>query len=449
MFKKIILLLLISCIAISGFAQKSKRKSPPKAPKSNYFVMLINGDSIPADRYCPKEPITFDFKVLNQDIEIINYCWWDNFFYTNDCNTTPITLAFPNKPAFPNVINYRVSLDIKFEIPTDSVPYLDSVVLVTEITVGFVRMVDTVNICQGRDITLPTINGDTTLTNLQSSRYLIDVLTSDTGCDTIVGWYISVDPYIIEEHFISSCDSVIWGDIIEKRPDDFEGDYSITVERLFFANDPNSSCDTLKILTITIIDTAQLKILFSQEDFCNGEDMGGDISLETNFTAFDWRYFDKDSTWTIFENTIYIEYPGRYTILAYMDTSLYDTLKDLRIVNCFMIADTIVDDCPLVFPNVITPNGDGYNDVLGIKKLNPVRKNELTIYDRWGKSVFHQKDYKCIFKNGVYLNTEDAFEGISRGGQKLPDGTYYYSFKYASIPKKKTYSGIIMILREQ
>jgi gliding motility-associated-like protein len=176
--------------------------------------------------------------------------------------------------------------------------------------------------------------------------------------------------------------------------------------------------------------------------------MGGTISLETNFTAFDWTYIDGDSLWTVFFKIILIEYPGYYHVLAYMDTSLYDTLPDLRIVNCSLMADTLVTDCKLVIPNVITPGGNGSNDFLGIKKLNPLRENELTIYDRWGKSVFHQKNYKCIFKGSDYVNTEEAFKGLSRGGQKLPDGTYYYAFKYASIPEKdrKTYTGVISII---
>jgi gliding motility-associated-like protein len=118
-------------------------------------------------------------------------------------------------------------------------------------------------------------------------------------------------------------------------------------------------------------------------------------------------------------------------------------------VNCDTTAEKLVEDCPLVIPNVITPDGDDYNQWFAIKKLNPIRENELTIYDRWGKNVFQQKNYKCLFKKNDYFNKEGAFEGISRGGQKLPEGTYYYAFFYNAIPKKKarTYTGILTILR--
>jgi gliding motility-associated-like protein len=133
-----------------------------------------------------------------------------------------------------------------------------------------------------------------------------------------------------------------------------------------------------------------------------------------------------------------------------MDTSLYDTLTDLRIVNCYKTEEKLVEDCPLVIPNVFTPDGDGYNDYFAIRKLNLQRENELIIYDRWRKNVFQQKNYKCHFKDSKYYNTEEAFTGLSRGGQNLPEGTYYYAFKYNAIPKKKakTYTGIVTILRD-
>jgi gliding motility-associated-like protein len=263
-----------------------------------------------------------------------------------------------------------------------------------------------------------------------------------------------MNPYILKEHKISSCDSVTWGHIIVKRPPDKEGDYTETVDSVFRVEYPPNyccDCDTLKSLKVTIIDpdTVNFSFIFDQQAFCNGDDMGGSIELETNFTAFDWKFedVDKDSLWTEFVKSIEIEYSGWYYVHAYMDTSLYDTLKDLRIVNCFFEDKILVEDCDLIIPNVITPNGDGTNDVLGIKKLNPKRENELTISDRWGKTVFHQKNYKCVFKAQKYENDEDAFAGISNWGQPLPDGTYYYAFKYAAIKKKKKYTGTIVILR--
>jgi gliding motility-associated-like protein len=129
---------------------------------------------------------------------------------------------------------------------------------------------------------------------------------------------------------------------------------------------------------------------------------------------------------------------------------LYKVLTDLQITNCSLTADTLAADCKLIIPNIITPNNDGMNDFFAIRKLNLERENELTIYDRWGKNVFRKKNYKSIFKNGEYLNIDkDTFIGLTRGGQKLPDGAYYFSFVYDALPKKITYSGTIVIIRDE
>jgi gliding motility-associated-like protein len=441
MARKIILFLFIICVAVSAFAQKNKKKSPKNSPKSSYFVMLINGEEKPAASYCPEDSILFDFAVLDSTIKDYTYYWWDNFYNVNIHNTTPIKIAFP-------LVSDDYKVSIEFTIPTDSVDFIET--LTTDINIDFIRTILDTSVCRGRNISVPTnTHGILTYTDVQSDEYTPwDTLHSVSGCDSLVRWHISMDPYITLEYKISSCDSVIWGDTVVKRPPNIGGDWETTIERIYYATDPDVSCDTLKSLKITIIDPPPyLQIQFDQDMFCSGDDMQGSITLETNFTAFNWTYLDKDSTWTETEGSIEIEYPGYYHVHAYMDTSLYDTLRDLRIVNCFLEKDTLVEDCPLIIPNVITPNGDNQNEMLGIKKLNPVRENELTIYDRWGKVVFHQRNYKCIFKGSAYLNQEDAFKGISQGGQKLPEGTYYYAFKYASIPKTKKYTGTIVILR--
>jgi gliding motility-associated-like protein len=450
MLKKIILLLLTCCIVASGFAQKNKKKTTAKAPQSEYFEWRINGESTPANLYCPNDSITFDFVPLDTNLKDFAFKWRSQYHLnlSEFENIHPIKLSFPimSTITYPNITTYNVYLYF-------TQPVVDT--LIAEIKVDYIRTVLDTIVCQGRNITIPTnTHGNITFTDVQGDiNAPWDTLTSVSGCDSLVHWYVKMDPYILEEYEISSCDTVWWGDLIITRPLDYKGDYPEVVERVFFASDPEFSCDTLKVLKVTIINPDSAILNMELKDFCKDDDMGGTFELETNFTAFDWTYIDKDSTKTILQEKKYdIELPGYYSLKAYMDTSLYEILTDLRIVNCFKVKDTLVPECDVVIPNVITPNGDEWNEILGIKKLNPERDNELTIYDRWGKKVFQQKNYKCIYRKGAYEkgtyeNIEDAFKGCSRGGQKLPDGTYYYAFKYDKRPKPKTYSGVIMILR--
>ena len=463
MLRKFILLLVMSALVLSGFAQKSKKKQYAKAPKSSYFVMLINEKETLADRYCPNEMIKFDFTPI--DTNILTYYWYQNFYDTLIYNITPIELAFPITADYPAISNYTITLYVTYTINSDTI--CDT--LNHNINIDYIRTILDTSVCQGRDITVPTLKGDIEFKNVQEDCLTLwDTLFSASGCDSLVRWYIHMDPYITLTYEISSCDSVVWGDgtntntypskIVVRRPPDYEGDYILTdVERIFFATDPDNGCDTLKKLTVTIIDTGKIAINFDQEDFCSGEAMDGTFNLKTNFTAFDWVYFSRenlkrpDSLWTDTVKSFKIEEPGYYEVYAYMDTTLYEILTDLRIVatTCAMIADTIVEDCTLEIPNVFTPNGDNVNEVFGIKKLNLKRENELTIHDRWGKEVFRQKNYKCVFKNNEFHNIEDAFDGRSRGGQKLPEGTYYYALRYDAIPrnKAKTYVGVVVIVR--
>ena len=445
MLKKITLLLFICCIVSFGFAQKSKKKNNPSPKKNDYFEITVNGSTKIQDLYCPNTPLEFDFNILDTTLNNLKFCWVSSYIPDPICNVTPIVYSFPL------IGSYKVTLT--FVTPTDSVIVSDFVT----INVDFSRHIEVVEVCQGKKITIPTLtHGDITFLDIQEDNLCTpwDTLKyqSVNGCDSLVRWCIKMKPYEKKEYKISSCDSVKWGDVIYHKPNNLVKDTSFTAERIhpYPTLDPCCNCDTLIKLHITIIDTGRLIPIFDQKAFCAGDDMKGTISLETNFTAFDWKIIETDSTWTVLRDTIIdITTPGFYYVLAYMDTSLYDTLKDLRIVNCSKSAVDTVKDCKLIIPNVITPNGDNINDVFGIKKLNLIRENELTIYDRWGKVVYHKRNYKCVYREGGFQNIEEAFDGKSRGGQDLPEGTYYYAFKYKAFPKdsKQIYTGSLLIIR--
>lgn len=63
----------------------------------------------------------------------------------------------------------------------------------------------------------------------------------------------------------------------------------------------------------------------------------------------------------------------------------------------------------LFIPNIITKNGDGKNDFFKIDGLNLFNTNKLQIYNRWGKKVYEQTDYKNNWN-----------------GENLSSGTYFY-----------------------
>ena len=64
----------------------------------------------------------------------------------------------------------------------------------------------------------------------------------------------------------------------------------------------------------------------------------------------------------------------------------------------------------LRMPNVITPDGDGKNDVLKIPGLKVYPENTMSVFNRWGNEVWNS--------NGVYQENWD--------GKGLNEGTYYF-----------------------
>jgi gliding motility-associated-like protein len=77
--------------------------------------------------------------------------------------------------------------------------------------------------------------------------------------------------------------------------------------------------------------------------------------------------------------------------------------------------------------NLVTPNGDGDNDVFVIRNIEMYPDNSVEIYNRWGVKVFGVEGYG---QDGKF------FRGISEGrvtisqSSELPVGTYWYILKY-------------------
>lgn len=88
----------------------------------------------------------------------------------------------------------------------------------------------------------------------------------------------------------------------------------------------------------------------------------------------------------------------------------------------------------IIANNMITPNGDGVNDVWIVKNIHLYPNNEVRIFDREGRVVFK--------KNG-YDNTWDG----QYNGNPLPEDTYYYILSFDSDKGRKT--GFVSIVRDK
>lgn len=92
----------------------------------------------------------------------------------------------------------------------------------------------------------------------------------------------------------------------------------------------------------------------------------------------------------------------------------------------------------LQFPNLVTPDGDGYNDrweVVNLVEMGQYPLNELWIYNSWGDLVFHATNIR---------EHEQFWDPNERA---CPDGTYYYRFLGRSSHGVVRRNGVIEVVR--
>lgn len=94
---------------------------------------------------------------------------------------------------------------------------------------------------------------------------------------------------------------------------------------------------------------------------------------------------------------------------------------------------TPCEDFEPVFPTVITPNGDGKNDLFVVYNLEKIYPNcQMTIFNRWGNVVYESTGYDV------------PWDGTFKG-EKLPMGTYFFKLELND-NENTVYNGPINII---
>lgn len=117
----------------------------------------------------------------------------------------------------------------------------------------------------------------------------------------------------------------------------------------------------------------------------------------------------------------------------YSDTGSYNvTLIVTNSEGCtdtFNVVVTVIE-LPVFVPNVFTPNGDGFNDLLVFAALEQFPGSKLWIYNRWGTMLYSSNDYK---------NDWD--------GDNATDGVYYFILEVNHPSGVKKHHGTVTILK--
>ena len=115
------------------------------------------------------------------------------------------------------------------------------------------------------------------------------------------------------------------------------------------------------------------------------------------------------------------------TIRSY-DVLLKYTTNDECIDSVTMQVD--INPLELAVPNIITPNGDPYNQYFRIDSLGQYISNQIKIFNRYGKRVYNKKDYN---------NDWD--------GENLREGVYFYILEAEGYFGTDVFQGSITIMR--
>lgn len=128
---------------------------------------------------------------------------------------------------------------------------------------------------------------------------------------------------------------------------------------------------------------------------------------------------------------------GDYEVaLVASQTVFHDTTK-------YICHDTVRHTVSIVtallqFPNLVTPNGDGTNDlweVVNLLELGVYPMNEIWIYDAWGKLVYHVENVR---------RREQFWDPLAT---RSPDGTYYFRFSGKGSAGIIRLNGVIEVIR--
>jgi len=102
-----------------------------------------------------------------------------------------------------------------------------------------------------------------------------------------------------------------------------------------------------------------------------------------------------------------------YTICAQVGTDTSCSSAEVYLV--------ILPMARLYIPQGISPNGDGVNDLFVITSADQFPLSQLLVYNRYGDEVWRNDN------NGYQNNFDGTWK---KNGQPLPDGSYWYIFKF-------------------
>ena len=187
-----------------------------------------------------------------------------------------------------------------------------------------------------------------------------------------------------------------------------------------YLRDGVSQCSDTVSFTVKQSDSMQVKAIVTDDKCRTGV---GHIDLEVSGGTAPYSYLLSGKAAV---NPVTKLKPGKYEVRVTDAKSCTDSIA-------VVVADTCIE---VIIPDVITPNGDGINDVWVINGLQNYPANTVQLFDKWGTMVYEKNNYG------------NDWAGSGTKGV-LPDGTYFYLVKLngPTGDGKNVFTGTVLIKR--
>ena len=254
---------------------------------------------------------------------------------------------------------------------------------------------------------------------INTTGIYVQNLQSISGCDSTVQLDLTVNPayaFVIDTA-ICEGESII-----------YEGTTMTTSGTYDFNLFTTLGCDSIITYELIVYPIPSAPVVSTNSPLdCPGDVL--EISLNPNADAFySWtgpNGFSSSEESLIFP--AYIEDMGTYSVMVTINGCESPvSYTELEIINIYSFND-------FDFPNVLTPNGDGANDVFDLEAyFKTCNAYEIMYFDRWGNRVYSHKE------------NEEPFSGKSFDGSDLMQGVYSYKLLFDEGMKH----GFLHLIRE-
>lgn len=290
----------------------------------------------------------------------------------------------------------------------------------------------------------------------QSGQYNVElIVTNSNGCkDTSQNLITIFDKPIADFTFTGSCtnnqrlvsftDNSTSTDQINYWYYDFGGQGIALTEDADFTFYNSGSYPILHIIKTvngcsdTISKTVQitpLPIAGFAYNFSSGTNVGTTYNfIDTSHyaTSYSWEFGNGQTSSNQNPSTIYFQ-NGLFSVIQYV----YDNLGCYDSTLTWITINNVTSEINTLIPNIISPNGDGYNDVWKLSFIDLLYPDAtVEIYNEWGQQLFKSEGYS------------EPWDGTFNG-KDVPDGNYFYIINLNAEVEQPIYKGVLLVLRKK